>query len=181
MTVRPNTLTIAYDTILNSAKKFAPFWGEPMQTEGGDVQFSKLPDLLEGLQVKPRLKRWVLGGVCSMTLHICRKIETEEKCFLSFRGNRGGHFFTKDKSCYGEQLQATLNTDRTLMELLCGLDLEELTLQIESGHIILTMTPFGGGLVYLALPPLRYPVAFPADQIETMVNSMERLNAKICV
>ncbi len=162
----------ANQAILQTSSLFAGMWGEAELAENGDVHFSGLPKTLHGLTATQTWQRQPLGGTMSVNLCLTREIDDTAYGTLRFRS---GRFHLKGDSDTAHRLMERLHTDWPLMENLRRLDLAGLTIALSEGKATITLTPYGGGLAFLALPPLRYAVAFPHDQIELTARVLERL------
>lgn len=174
-----NTLSQYYNALLKHAGGFASFWGTPSAADDGIVSFPDLPSALDQLQVRPEVKRKWMGGTCSMNLCFSRSVQNSSAGNLVFRGSRGGHFSVKKGNEWTNQLIDALNADPELTDLLIGLDLEALSIRLEEGVAETTLTPYGGGLAYLVLPPIRCPIPLPPEQIAPMAKALEMISQLI--
>lgn len=175
MSSKPNTLTMARDAIFNHAGAFTSNWGETEQDGDGVVHFSTPPAALATLRVEPAFnKRW-MGGTCSMNLIVSHQASDTGSATLTFKGSRGGHFSGKVEGAFSESLLNTLNADMKLKKTLHGNDLESLTIHIKDGTVNTILTPYGGGLVYLVLPPMRSVIPLPTEQIDSLAWALEKI------
>ncbi len=158
--------------ILQTARLFAELWGEAEQAENGDVHFAGLPHTLHGLTATQTWQRQPLGGTMSVNLCLTREVNHTEHSVLRFRAGRFRH---KGDGEMARLLVERLHADAVLMDALPRLDLAGLAIALSGGKASITLTPYGGGLAFLALPPVRYAVAFPHDQIGLTVRVLERL------
>ena len=169
---RQKRVNAANAAILQTSRLFSPLWGEAELTENGNVRFSALPGTLQGLTAIQTWQRQLLGGTMSVNLCLEREIQLTGSCSLRFRS---GRFGCKGNCHIGQHLIDQLHADTILMETLRDLDLGGLTITLASGKVTVMLTPYGGGLAFLGMPPLQYPVAFPRDQIKTTAQALERI------
>lgn len=179
MKSKPNSLTMARSAILNHAAAFVPRWGETNQTEDGTVLFAALPSKLESLKVVPEFRKRWMGGTCAMNIKFSHQSNSLGKGILEFKGSRGGHFRGKTDGLFSVNLLAKLNSDNKLKETLLSIDLEALTIKVEDNCVKTVMTPYGGGLVYLIIPPMRSVIPLPAEQIKDIAWSLEKIASLI--
>ena len=108
----------------------------------------------------------------SVSLCLEREITSTQHGILRFRN---GKFRLSGGGDMAQRLVDQLHADTTLMTELQRLDLEALTISISEGKATVTLTPYGGGLAFLAMPPLRYHVAYAPDQVSMTARTLERL------
>lgn len=169
---RQKRVNAANAAILQTSRLFTPLWGGAELSDNGDVHFSALPGTLKGLTVVQTWKRQLLGGTMSVNLCLEREIQLTGQCVLRFRS---GKFGCKGNDLTAQSLMDRLHADTSLMAALRDLDLGGLTITLSDGKATIMLTPYGGGLAFLALPPLQYPVAFPQDQIEATARVLEQM------
>ncbi|XXJ20784.1 DUF3156 family protein [Desulfovibrio caledoniensis] len=169
---RRKRVNAANEAILHTSRLFAGLWGDAELTEDGDVRFSNLPNTLQGLMAVQTWQRQLLGGTMSVNLRLEREVESTQHCVLHFSN---GRFRCKGRSDKAQSLLDRLHADTLLMTELRQLDLGGLTISISGGKATVALTPYGGGLAFLALPPLQYHVAYPPDQVGMTARALERL------
>ncbi len=179
MSSKPNSLTMARSAIFTHATEFSPRWGEAKQTEDGTVRFNALPSALENLRIEPEFRKRWMGGTCAMNIKFSYQFSSLGKGKLEFKGSRGGHFRGKTDGQFSGSLLATLNADDKLKETLRSIDLEALTINVEDNEVETVLTPYGGGLVYLIIPPMRSVIPLPSEQIEDIAWSLEKIASLI--
>ncbi|WP_027185079.1 DUF3156 family protein [Desulfovibrio inopinatus] len=162
----------ANEAILKTSSLFAELWGEAKLSDNGDVHFAGLPHTLHGLTATQSWQRQLMGGSMSVNLCLTRHIGQTEHCLLRFRS---GCFSSKSNNTTVQRLIKQLHADSVLITTLQRLDLAGLNITLSGNKATITLSPYGGGLVFLALPPVRYAVAFPKDQTEMTACALERL------
>jgi len=179
MSAKPNTFTMAQSAIYNNALAFSQYWGEAAQSEEGSVHFSRLPDGLQTLNIKAAFnKRW-MGGTCAMNIVFSHAKANAGLGKIVFKGKRGGVFTGKVKGNVATQLLSVLDADDKLKKALLSIDLDSLSIEIKEGVVECTLTPYGGGMVYLVIPPIRTPIALPSEQIFPMTEVLKQISQHI--
>ena len=169
---RRKRVNAANQAILQTSRLFSEIWGDAELTENGDVCFSDLPSTLRGLTAIQTWQRQLLGGTMTVNLCLERRIDWTGRSVLRFSN---GKFKRKGDSDMSQRLVDQLHADTSLMAELRRLDLGGLTISLSDGKATVTLTPYGGGLAFLALPPLQYPVAYPQDQVKITASALERM------
>lgn len=179
MSAKPNALSMAQSTIYHHALAFSPYWGDAQQSEEGSVDFSRLPDGLETLQIKPGFnKRW-MGGTCAMNIIFTQPTAKTGQGNIVFKGGRGGKFTGKVNGEALTRLLSRLDADQPLKKTLLAIDLDSLTIAIKDGVVACNLTPYGGGMAYLVIPPIKTPIPLPSDQIFPLTQALEKIGAHI--
>lgn len=93
----------------------------------------------------------------SVTLRLEREVESTHQCMLRFTN---GRFKSRGTGDMNQPLVDLLHADTSLMAELRGLDLGGLTISLSGGKATVMLTPYGGGLAFLALPPCSTPSPF---------------------
>lgn len=179
MSAKPNALNMAQSAIYNHALAFTPYWGEALQSKEGCVHFSRLPNGLETLNIKPGFtKRW-MGGTCAM--HIIFSHPASDACqgSIVFKGARGGIFSGKVSGDFATRLLSVLEADDKLKKMLLSIDLDSLSIDIKDSVLRCTLTPYGGGMAYLVIPPIRTPIPLPAEQILPLTEALKNISTHI--
>ncbi|EFL52578.1 hypothetical protein DesfrDRAFT_0684 [Solidesulfovibrio fructosivorans JJ]] len=109
-----------------------------------------------------------------MSINLClrREISSSGHGTLRFCG---GKFRHKGNSTMAHDLIDHLHADASLMTELRHLDLAALIITLSGSQATIMLTPYGGGLAFLVMPPVRYAVAFPPDQIAMTARVVTRL------
>jgi hypothetical protein len=151
---------------------FMPCWGTY-----GENGFSRIPETLKSLKPVLSRKAKFLGGMYDLNLkaHWMADGADEWTVAMQWRIGRKTVFATKSNNAAARALAASLNGKPKLMEALDGLDLCGITVSRKSNLLELCLTPYGGGICYLALPPVRYVVPLPPGQRNRMVWTLEQL------
>jgi hypothetical protein len=151
---------------------FMPCWGTY-----GENGFSRIPASLRSLRPGLSKKEKFLGGVYDLNLKVYRETDGDDEWSIAMRHRIGRKlsFETNSKNIAALTLTTLLNGKWKLIEALDGLDLIDLTICKKNGRIELCLTPYGGGLCFLLLPPLRYTVPLPPGQCNRMAWALEQL------
>jgi hypothetical protein len=152
---------------------FMPCWGTY-----GENGFSRIPDSLRSLKPSLSKKEKFLGGTYDLNLKVYRETDGDEEWNIAMQhriGGRKSFFETKSNNTAALMLTTQLNGKRKLIEALEGLDLIDLTICKKNSRLELCLTPYGGGLCFLLLPPLRYTVPLPPEQRNRMTWALEQL------
>lgn len=148
----------ANQAILQTSRLFSKLWGDAELAENGDVHFTDLPSTLQGLTAIQTWQRQLLGGTMTVNLCLERRTDWTERSVLRFSS---GKFKCKGGSGMSQRLMNQLHADAALMSELRRLDLGGLTISLSDGKATVTLTPYGGGLAFLALPPCSIPLPIP--------------------
>lgn len=150
---------------------FRPCWGTY------DDGFSHIPEMLKSLRPELAKKGKFLGGMYDLNLkaHWTTNDTGEWTVFMRRRIGRKTFFGTKSRDASALSLAAMLNGRAKLLEALDGLDLSGITISRKDDRLELCLTPYGGGICYLALPPVRYTVPLPPIQRNRMAWTLEQL------
>lgn len=177
MSAKPNAFKMAQSALYNHALAFSPYWGEAEQSDEGTVHFSRLPDGLETLQIKPGFtKRW-MGGTCAMNIIFSHHTTHGCQGRIVFKGARGGTFTGKVSGDFCTQLLSALDADNELKRTLLSVDLDSLAIDIKDRVVECTLTPYGGGMAYLIMPPVRTPIPLPPEQILPLTQALKTISA----
>ncbi|SBT14999.1 DUF3156 family protein [Vibrio celticus] len=179
MSVKPNTLSMAQSALYNHALAFSPYWGDAEQSDEGTVHFSRLPDGLENLQIKPGFnKRW-MGGTCAMNIVFSHNTAHSYQGKIVFKGARGGTFTGKTSGDFCARLLSALDTDNELKKMLLTVDLDSLSIDVKDGAVECTLTPYGGGMAYLIIPPIRTAIPLPSEQVLPLTKAIKAISNHI--
>jgi len=179
MSTKPNALSMAQSTVYQHALAFSPYWGDAQQSEEGNIAFKRLPDGLQTLQIKPSFnKRW-MGGTCAMHISFSHQTNNRSQGSIVFKGARGGKFTGKANGEVVTRLLSILDADLPLKKTLLGIDLDSLTINIKDGVVECTLTPYGGGMAYLVIPPIKTPIPLPSEQIYPLTQALEKISLHI--
>jgi hypothetical protein len=162
-----------YADCMNAVYRYLmPCWGAY-----GENGFSRIPEMLKSLKPVLSKKEKFLGGMYDLNLKVHWKIDDGDEWTISMRRRIGRTVFfgTKSKDASALALAAALNGKVKLLEALDGLDLSGLTISRKNNLLELCLTPYGGGICYLALPPVRYTVPLPPGQRNRIVWTLEQL------
>jgi hypothetical protein len=156
---------------------FMPCWG----SFGADG-FARIPETLKSLKPVLSKKERFLGGMYDLNLKAYWETDSDERWNIGLRQplRRTALFVTASKQPNILSLTSLLNSKRKLAEAINGLDLLNLTIRQDGNHIELCFTPYGGGICFLILPPVRYTVPLPPEQRNRMVWTIEQLATLIC-
>ena len=175
MNLKTSTFTMARSAIFKHSAALSAGWGEIEQDEDGIVSFSSPPATLETLRVEPEFKRRWMGGTCAMNFKFSQQLTGSDSATLTFKGSRGGQFTGTGNGVFSSSLLIALNADTKLKETLHSIDLDKLIIEVSDDHVKTILTPYGGGLAYLVIPPMRTLIPLPEEQIDPLIWSLERL------
>jgi len=179
MSARTNTFSMAQSAVYNHALAFSQYWGDATQSDEGNVDFSHLPDGLETLQIKPNFnKRW-MGGTCAMNIIFSHSTASASQGKIVFKGARKGIFTGKVSGDVATRLLSVLDADHKLKKILLGIDLDSFSIDIRDGVVECNLTPYGGGLAYMVIPPVRTPIPLPTEQILPMTQALKQISSHI--
>lgn len=155
---------------------FAPRWGS-----FGEDGFTKIPNSMKGLRPSLSRKNKFLGGLYELDLNTTWDLETDEKwnVALKQRIGRAARFVTKSNSPLAVKITECLNQHQKLIRTLDQLDLVEVKVFQNGSKVVLKVTPMGGGICFLVVPPVRYNVPLPVDQLNKLSWSIEQLGNTI--
>lgn len=179
MSLKTSTFSMARSAVFKHAGALSADWGEIEQNEDGMVSFSAPPSTLETLRVEPEFKKRWMGGTCAMNFKFSHQLTCSDTAKLTFKGSRGGHFTGKTNATFSSNLLDALNADTKLKSTLRSIDLEKLTIDIGSERVETILTPYGGGLAYLVIPPVRTLIPLPEEQIDPLAWALERIGTII--
>jgi hypothetical protein len=156
---------------------FMPCWGT-----FGEDGFSGIPQILKSLRPTLSKKEKFLGGMYDLNLKAYWETDGDDRWNIGLqrRFRRTSLFATTSKHPSILSLTSLLNGKRKLAEAIDGLDLLDLTIRRDGNRIELCLAPYGGGICFLALPPVRYTVPLPPEQRNRMVWTIEQLATLIC-
>ena len=175
MSLKTSTFTMARSAIFNHTAALSASWGEMEQDDDGTVHFDAIPAVLETLRVEPEFnKRW-MGGTCAMNFKFSQQLTCCDSAKLVFKGSRGGQFTGRTNGQFSSSLLGALNADKKLKETLFSIDLDKLEINIEDETVETILTPYGGGLAYLLIPPMRTLIPLPEGQIDDIAWSLEKI------
>ena len=175
MSLKTSTFIMARSAIFKHTAALSAGWGEIDQAEDGTVRFSAPPATLETLRVEPEFKKRWMGGTCAMNFKFSHQLTSCDSAKLTFKGSRGGHFTGSTNGSFSASLLDALNADTRLTETLRAIDLDKLTIEIGDKSVETVLTPYGGGLAYLVIPPVRTLIPLPSDQTDPLVWALERI------
>lgn len=179
MSLKTSTFTMAHSAIFKHTAELTPDWGEVEQDEDGIVSFSSPPATLETLRVEPEFKKRWMGGTCAMNFKFSHQLTCSDRAKLTFKGSRGGHFTGSTNGEFGVSLLEALNVDLKLKESLRSIDLDKLIIEVGEQRVETVLTPYGGGLAYLVIPPMRTLIPLPSEQIAPLTWVLERIGTII--
>jgi len=159
--------------IIATFRCFTPLWGDIEMTDSGEVNFTELPQSITGLRITFTRKQQWLGGTVLIHFSLQKKVRTDDAFSVRYRNT---YFVCKLKSGNGALLAEMLNANESLREDLRKIDLTDLIITVTGGKLDIKLTPYGGGLAFLAFPPVKYAVAFPPQQAPVTARVMERLS-----
>ncbi|MBI5586420.1 MAG: DUF3156 family protein [Deltaproteobacteria bacterium] len=160
--------------------------GEPSKEEGGlsfPVQNTPFKRLTAGYE----LKKYFLGRIYHLVLEgrlaILAPVAFSGTMKLNYSGllRKGAPFFTfKDPhgvKTPGRGLVRMVNDDQGLREECLRLDLEFLEVHFDplAGWARVRISPYGGSLIHVFLPPLNYHVKLMQEQTMLLLSVMQRL------
>jgi len=163
---------LASDWLKAVAARFSTHWGEPRPTSDPmRVDFARAPVALPALAAGLRRKTSLLSG----------RFRLELTAFWSgsvapttvFKGARQ---WTGDA---GNVLISRLNADAALTAGLEAIHLESLAFSTEGGGLTLRLVPYGGGIAFTMLPPVRFRVPIPGEQIPRIARVLEMLGRHV--
>jgi hypothetical protein len=138
-----------------------------------------LPNGLENLHIKPAFnKRW-MGGTCAMNIIFSHHAADSCQGKIVFKGGRGGTFTGKVSGGFCTRLLSVLDADRKLKKTLLSIDLDGLAIDIKDGVAECTLTPYGGGMAFLVIPPIRSAIPLPPEQILPLTQVLKEISAHI--
>lgn len=175
MSLKTSTFAMARSAIFNHTVALSASWGEMDQDDDGIVRFNAMPSVLETLRVEPEFnKRW-MGGTCAMNFKFSQQLTCCDNAKLVFKGSRGGQFTGTINGQFSSSLLDALNADTKLKETLFSIDLDKLEINVEDEVVETVLTPYGGGLAYLLIPPMRTLIPLPPEQIAPLAWALERI------
>lgn len=175
MNLKTSTFAMARSAIFKHSAALTAQWGEMEQDEDGTVSFSTPPETLETLRVEPKFKKRWMGGTCAMNFKFSHQLICRDNAKLTFKGSREGHFTGRTNGSFSSSLLDALNADTRLKVTLRAIDLDKLTIDIGDECVETILTPYGGGLAYLVIPPMRTLIPLPSDQIDSLSWALERI------
>jgi hypothetical protein len=179
MSAKPNAFKMAQSALYSHALAFAPHWGAAEQSDEGIIHFNRLPNGLKNLHIKPGFnKRW-MGGTCAMNIIFSHPTPAACQGRIVFKGGRGGNFSGKVSGDLCTRLLALLNADHELKKTLLSVDLDSLSITIKNGVAECTLTPYGGGMAFLVIPPVRTAIPLPAEQIQPLTQALKTMSTHI--
>jgi hypothetical protein len=151
---------------------FLPCWGQRV-----DGAFAGAPGILKSLRPSLVKKTKFLGGMYDMVLKTVWHTESDENwtIVMQRRIGRKTRFATNSKSEWAGRLVERLNGNVALIADLDRLDLEGVTIRQQANQRELNVSPYGGGVCFLMIPPVRYTVPLPVVQRDNMVRAIEQL------
>ncbi|MGX9417891.1 DUF3156 family protein [Vibrio sp. WJH972] len=179
MSVKPNAFTMAQSALYNHSLAFSQYWGDAAQADEGTVQFSRLPDELANLRIRPDFRKRWMGGTCAMNIVFSHPIAEQCHGRIEFKGSRGGVFTGKANGEECAQLLSTLDADDMLKKTLLSVDLDSLVFDIKDGMVQCTLTPYGGGMAYMVIPPVRTAIPLPPEQILPLAEALKTIGSHI--
>ncbi|MGV2986092.1 DUF3156 family protein [Vibrio sp. E150_011] len=177
MRAKNNAFKVAKSALYNNALAFSPYWGGAEQSDEGSVHFNNLPEGLGSLQIDLDFKARWMGGTCSMNIVFSRQVDQAGSGCLKFKGSRNGQFTGKTQGVFCADLLTALDADTELKQTLRSIDLESLTIYIENDCVKTTLTPYGGGMVYLIIPPMRTPIPLPPEQVAPIAQVLKKISS----
>lgn len=155
---------------------FAPRWGK-FKEDG----FSSIPKGLKSLKPTLVRKNKFLGGLYDLDLRVKWEVSYHEKWAISLKNRLGAkrEFTTKSNSALALSLVEKLNSDTKLMQALLKIDLVGISVELKEHCLELNVTPLGGGICYIVIPPVRYICPLPREQRNMLAWSMENIAKKI--
>ena len=179
MSFKTSTFTMARSAIFNHTTPLSAGWGEIEQAEDGTVSFNTPPETLETLRVEPEFKKRWMGGTCAMNFKFSHQLKCCDSAKLTFKGSRGGYFTGKTNGSFSSNLLDALNADTELKVKLLTIDLDKLIIDVGDESVETVLTPYGGGLAYLVIPPMRTLIPLPSEQIAPLAWVLERMGTTI--
>ncbi|WP_413110210.1 hypothetical protein [Thaumasiovibrio sp. DFM-14] len=181
MSAKPNAFKMAQSAVYNNALAFSPYWGEAKQSDEGTIIFNRLPDGLETLQIKPEFRKRWMGGTCALNILFSRPTADACQGKIVFKGARGGVFTGNVNEGFCTRLLSALDADDELKKTLLTVDLDSLYIDIKDGVAECTLTPYGGGIAYMVIPPVRTAIPLPSDQTLPMTQALKKISEHICL
>lgn len=179
MSTKPNTLSMAQSAVYHHALAFSPYWGDAEQLDEGTISFRRLPKGLETLKIQLGFnKRW-MGGTCAMNIIFSCNTVHSDSGKIAFKGAHGGTFTGKTRGDFSSRLLTALNTDEALKKTLYAIDLTSVYIDVKHGMVECTVTPYGGGMAYLVIPPIRTPIPLPGEQVLPLTQAIEAISVHI--
>lgn len=152
---------------------FSPFWGKVSEDK-----FSEIPKSIKNFKAKLIRKNKFMGGLYDLVFDASWKSFNEEEWKINYRYKRSSNskFTTRSNQPLAKKICLQLNEEHQLKSRLDKLDLVELKISSKSQHLQLQMTPMGGGICFLMVPPIRYTIPLPEAQAEDMAWSIEKMS-----
>lgn len=179
MSLKTSTFAMARDAIFKHTAVFSSGWGEMEQAEDGTISFSTPPVTLKTLRVEPEFKSRWMGGTCAVNFKFSHQLTCCDSATLTFKGSRAGHFAGSTDGAFSANLLDALNADTELKVTLRSIDLDKLIIDVGDEHVETVLTPYGGGLAYLVIPPMRTLIPLPSEQIAPLAWTLERIGTII--
>jgi len=176
----------AKDSLWKNSQYFIEVLGEPRE-EGNELIFP-LKDLpFSGFKIRYDIERKFLGRIYAMVIeakfvqrkmfHASGRIELRYSGFFK----KGKPFFRtiplKKGSSDEDGVLKLLNGDQRLIQECSKLDIEYLRLFIDSREEVwkVEVKPYGGSLIHMMLPPMRYNVILIKNQAELILSIMKNI------
>jgi hypothetical protein len=108
-------------------------------------------------------------------------VECTEEWTIRLQHRLGGKtkFATKSKSAAANHLISKLNNNGKLISTLDQIDLVGVTITLVNNSINLSVTPMGGGICYMVIPPIRYIVPLADEQRNKLAWCIEKLAGEV--
>ncbi|MDR2122001.1 MAG: DUF3156 family protein [Flavobacteriaceae bacterium] len=117
-----------------------------------------------------------MGGLYDLQLSAAWPVDQDEEWTIKLRCRRNDSlFYTKSHSPVAREIIQQLNLHGKLLKILAQIDLLDMNISMKSHSLQLNVTPMGGGMCFLVLPPVRYQVPMPKDQIGKLAWSIEQI------
>ncbi|MDR1877671.1 MAG: DUF3156 family protein [Flavobacteriaceae bacterium] len=154
---------------------FAPYWGRY-----GAKGFTKVPDHIKNVRLILVRKNKFLGGLYDLQLSAAWQVDLDEKWIIKLQSRRSGcYFYTKSYSPVAREIIRQLNLHEKLLETLNQIDLSDINISMRDRSLQFNLTPMGGGMCFLVIPPVRYQVPMPKNQIGKLAESIEQIGKLI--
>lgn len=145
--------------------------------------FDRIPQLLQSLKPILIRKNKFIGGIYDLELKANWNVDCTEEWTIQLQHRLGGKtkFSTKTKSTIANNLIVKLNSNKKLISTLDQVDLVGVTINLAKNTLNLSVTPMGGGICYMVIPPVRYIVPLAGEQRSKLAWCIESLASEVSV
>ncbi|HBL23838.1 MAG TPA: hypothetical protein DDZ40_06940 [Deltaproteobacteria bacterium] len=177
------------DSLLNSSRYFTGVLGEPIRDNSGFL-FPGEDGLLSSLKVSYEVDNKFLGKIYAMVVD--GKVAagstncSSENAELCYSGMilKGSPFFKRSRQKGNGQagyLVKSLNQDQRILDMCKSLDTEFLRVFFDpkQGAWRIQIRPYGGSVVVLMFPPMRYKVMLPKGHAKGMYTVLKSIASVI--